>query len=98
MATPTNDSGKSGAEVIATRENTHGDYEYVASTAQYLKSACRSAGNYEALWPVMKESLDMLCTKMARILQGNADEPDHWRDIAGYAELVRKRLEECQKE
>lgn len=93
MATPTNDSGKSGAEVIATRENTHGDYREVAFTAQLLKANCRTAGNYECLPPVMKESLDMFCSKMARILHGNADEPDHWRDIAGYAELVRKKLE-----
>jgi hypothetical protein len=33
------------------------------------------------------EALEMICTKIARILSGNPNDPDHWKDIAGYAEL-----------
>lgn len=36
------------------------------------------------------EALEMICTKIARILAGNARESDHWSDIAGYAELGRE--------
>jgi hypothetical protein len=30
--------------------------------------------------------------KMSRILCGNPNEPDHWRDIAGYATLIENIL------
>jgi hypothetical protein len=41
----------------------------------------------------MAETLDMIAHKIGRIIAGNAAEPDHWRDIAGYAQLVANRLE-----
>jgi hypothetical protein len=41
---------------------------------------------------MQRESLEMNQHKVARILAGNPDEPDHWFDIAGYATLVHQRL------
>ena len=38
------------------------------------------------------EALDMIATKIARILNGNPDHVDSWIDIAGYATLVADRL------
>jgi hypothetical protein len=35
----------------------------------------------------------MILMKLARVIAGNPNEPDHWRDIAGYAELVVRSLE-----
>lgn len=32
-------------------------------------------------------ALTMIMGKITRILGGNASEPDHWRDIVGYATL-----------
>lgn len=40
-----------------------------------------------------QEALDMICHKIARILNGDADYADSWVDIAGYAKLVADRLE-----
>jgi hypothetical protein len=40
----------------------------------------------------MRESLDMISNKIARIVNGNPSEPDHWIDIAGYATLIANRL------
>jgi hypothetical protein len=34
----------------------------------------------------------MICHKMARIVNGDADYDDSWIDIAGYATLVAERL------
>jgi hypothetical protein len=39
------------------------------------------------------EALEMIVHKMARIVNGNPDKVDHWKDIAGYAMLVADRLE-----
>jgi hypothetical protein len=41
----------------------------------------------------MQESLDMICNKMSRIVNGNPYYDDSWVDIAGYATLVVKQLE-----
>lgn len=35
----------------------------------------------------------MIAVKIARILVGDCNHPDHWHDIAGYATLVADRLE-----
>ena len=37
--------------------------------------------------PVHREALDMIASKIARILSGDATHVDHWVDIGGYAEL-----------
>jgi hypothetical protein len=39
------------------------------------------------------EALEMIVHKMGRIVNGNPDKVDHWKDIAGYAMLVADRLE-----
>lgn len=39
-----------------------------------------------------QEALDMICHKIGRILNGDADYDDSWIDIAGYAQLVVDRL------
>ena len=39
-----------------------------------------------------QEALDMICHKIGRIINGDADYADSWHDIAGYASLVDKRL------
>lgn len=74
------------------REKTHGDYADVACVAQALKFAL-AHGPTEELPDVHRESLDLICTKIARIVCGDHNEPDHWTDIMGYAKLVLKTLE-----
>ena len=39
------------------------------------------------------EALEMIVHKIARIINGDADYSDSWRDIAGYAMLISDRLE-----
>lgn len=38
------------------------------------------------------ESLDMICHKIGRIINGDPNYDDSWVDIAGYAQLVADRL------
>lgn len=74
------------------REKTHGDYTDVARVSQALKFAL-AYGPTDELPDVHRESLDLICTKIARIVCGDHNEPDHWTDIMGYAKLVLKTLE-----
>ena len=41
-----------------------------------------------------QECLDMICHKIGRIINGDADYIENYRDIAGYATLVMDRLRE----
>ena len=78
-------------DVLEERANSHGDFSFVATVAQELKHTLRLAA-YASLEPWQTEALDMIASKIARILAGNADEPDHWLDIEGYARLARERI------
>lgn len=84
---------KTTEALLEEREETHGDFTHVADYAQNLKRVMRGGGRFDdELSDVMRESLDVIASKIGRILSGNAYEPDHWRDIAGYATLVLQRL------
>lgn len=73
------------------REKTHGDYSLVAAVSQALKSALR-LGPYDEVPAIHRESLDMICVKMARIVCGDHYERDHLIDIKGYIELAIRTL------
>lgn len=71
------------------REKTHGDYSLVSTVSQALKAALR-LGPYDEVPAIHRESLEMICVKMARIVCGDHWEKDHATDIAGYATLIIK--------
>jgi hypothetical protein len=47
---------------------------------------------YDTLETDQKEALHQIVVKISRILNGDPDYEDNWSDIAGYAQLVEKRL------
>lgn len=80
-------------EVLNQREKTHGSYSDVATMAQFMKAHFRNCkAEWDRLTVEQRESLDMIAVKIARVLGGNANEADHWLDIAGYATLVADSL------
>jgi hypothetical protein len=80
------------AETLAEREVSHGSYAHTANMAQSLKYMLARTQSKRS--DVQNESLDMICTKLARICSGDNNCMDHWLDIAGYASLVVKNLED----
>jgi hypothetical protein len=66
-----------------------------AWVTQHLKDviSIQAKKNREGLHVDQKEALDMICHKIGRIVCGDPDYVDSWRDIAGYALLVADRLE-----
>ena len=71
--------------IIKERAKTHGNYTLQSALAQDLKRRIRQEGS--SLTPQQTEALEMICVKIARIVCGDANEPDHWKDAAGYALL-----------
>lgn len=44
-----------------------------------------------------REALEMICHKLARIVNGDPNWADSWHDIAGYAQLITDRLEGIER-
>ena len=66
-----------------------------AHTIQTLKFYVRGHEGWDRLNSAQQESLEMILHKIGRILEGNPNVEDHWDDIAGYAKLVSKMLEQA---
>jgi hypothetical protein len=78
--------------VLKERGEQYGDFKSLAVLSQMLKAHTA----IEYLSPdleYVQEGMDMICHKIARIVNGNPRHIDSWRDIAGYAMLVVKELE-----
>jgi len=79
-------------ETLDAREKTHGDFEKVSMVAQEIKGIVSENATH-TVSVEKREAIDMIATKIARIVCGNPNDPDHWLDIEGYARLVRERIE-----
>jgi hypothetical protein len=81
------------------RGQRYGKFVGHAEVSQALKwtiaTALKTRG--KLLFPDQQESLDMICHKIARIVNGDPNYADSWIDIAGYAKLVADRLEGVSK-
>jgi hypothetical protein len=77
-------------QLLAERGKTHGDFMDNASMAQRLKRDMHSSDGWSNLLDAQQESLDLIATKISRILSGGNNNQDNWDDIAGYAKLANK--------
>lgn len=77
-------------DVLVERETTHGDFKNNAASAQSLKTTFRLFDGWDRCNPQQRESLDLIATKIGRILAGDPNHEDHWKDIEGYASLGRE--------
>ena len=82
----------SAEDLIAERRKTHGDFSRTADTADTLVAFLRNRAQHASA--DQRHALDMIAVKIARILHGDPDCDDHWRDIAGYATLVADRIDQ----
>lgn len=78
--------------LLEERGKTHGDYTIMATRIQELKSVMRRGTNWGEMSTTKLESLELIATKIGRIIEGDSDCVDHWDDIIGYAKLARDRI------
>lgn len=81
-------------DILNEREKTHGEYCDVAKTAQSIQLDMRCSKNWFHLNSMQRESLEMIATKISRILNGDPNKKDHWDDISGYALLISRELKD----
>ena len=79
-------------ETLTERGNRYGKFKDHAELSQRLKEAMHCSNVWDRLEPDMREALEMIQHKIARILNGDPTYADSWHDIAGYAKLVDDRL------
>ena len=77
---------------LTERGNRYGKFKDHAELSQKLKEAMYCSDGWECLSADMREALEMIQHKVARILNGDPTYADSWHDIAGYAKLVDDRL------
>lgn len=79
-------------DTLKLRNLTHGDFAINAHIAQGLKAFIVNQPGYSSLSEIQREALDLISTKMSRILSGGFNNPDNWHDIAGYATLAEQEV------
>lgn len=81
-------------ELTKERGKTHGPWDIQAACAGALKHVIQQdVERWKWMSPSQREALDMIAVKISRILTGDPNCVDHWKDIAGYATLVEKELQ-----
>jgi hypothetical protein len=84
---------KTGIEAtLDERGARYGSYAEKAAIIQQMKESMRAGSSWAGMAPDMKESLEMVVSKVGRIVTGDADYSDSWHDIIGYTKLVEDRL------
>jgi len=78
-------------KLLEERKKTHGDFKVNAAISQDLKTVLHRK---IVLDYVLKEALDNIAQKLARIIAGNPHELDHWRDVIGYSQLALNYLQD----
>lgn len=85
------------------RGNRYGEFKDQSVISMSLKNSLRYQfaddlltltvrPGWARLEPYQQNALDMICDKMARIINGDPMYRDNWHDISGYAKLVEDRL------
>ena len=74
------------------RGNNYGNFKGQALVSQNIKAAMHNSLNWGNLPPEMKEALEMMAHKTARILNGDPNFHDSWHHIIGYVRLIEKIL------
>lgn len=78
--------------LIAERGSRYGKFKDGADIMQSLKDVMREVDGWNNLTPSQKEALDIIQHKVGRILNGDPNYDDSWKDIAGYATLIANEL------
>lgn len=87
-------TSKDTADLVASREETHGNYADVSRIAQSIKQIIsyecsnRIDRSQKPLFLAHVESLEMIAVKIGRIIAGDPTFQEHWDDIAGYARIA----------
>ena len=85
-------------EILAEREKRYGYFRGHAGISQGMKRVMMNATGWPRMSDDKREALEMILHKIARIVNGDPEYIDSWKDIAGFATLVVRNLEKARME
>ena len=83
--------GDKVGRTLSSRHDVYGDIETLMNLSQGIQFAMSLGKNWHGLPPAQREALQMIASKIARILNGDPNYRDNWHDIQGYARLAEER-------
>jgi len=84
-------------DTLAERGKKYGEFKDHAKISQSLKRAMWATTRWVDLPDDTKEALEMIQHKIARVLNGDPEYDDTYRDVVGYATLVLDRILNSKK-
>ena len=78
-------------QTLTQRQSQYGCFEDVAFVTQGMIELMRKC-NYDKMPASHQMALSMICSKMARIVNGDFNHKDSWHDIGGYAKLIEDEI------
>ena len=78
--------------LITERGARYGKFKDGSEIMRDLKHVMHEVDGWNNLSPSQKEALDMIQHKIGRILNGDPNYDDSWKDVAGYATLIVNEL------
>ena len=85
------------SKTLAERGSRYGSFVDQGRIEQNIKRAFADSPNWDELKDDSKSALEMMATKISRILKGDPEFHDSWHDIVGYAKLVADRIDHASK-
>jgi hypothetical protein len=79
-------------DTLTERGKNYGNFTDNADYAQQIKQVFQDARTWREMPAYMQEALDLIASKLGRLLSGNPYHKDGWHDIQGYAKLVEDRI------
>ena len=84
-------------DTLIERGKSYGDFTDNADYAQQIKQAFYESKNWHTMPTYMQEALDLIASKIGRMLSGDPFYADNWHDIGGYTTLVEQRIKQRSK-
>lgn len=81
------------SRTLKERGSRYGSFKEQGAIEQNIKRAFANSPNWNTLPDDSRSALEMIATKISRILKGDCEYHDSWHDIEGYAKLVADRIE-----
>ncbi len=75
-------------ETLSDREVSYGAYRDNSAIAQSIKQELHDSAMWEDMPPYIRETMDMIASKLSRLANGDPYHRDSWVDIMGYTQLV----------
>lgn len=84
-------------QVLEERKSRYGTFKDHSEISQSLQQVLWDSPNWDDMPLDTRQAMCVICDKMARALNGDAEYDDNFIDIIGYATLVLNRIHDDKK-